>query len=409
VEYRQTGHEDIKIDGKSYKIPTWQVHQKLSPDQMNLLNLQERAQTNMGETAVAQSARMQEHLRGVIDRNRLPTAVRRATPAPNLQQMQGNTNPDLRGDINRQAMTMGIGNDDYEESRKRVEDALFARLNPQLERDYDRLENRLANQGVRGNDQAWYGEMDAFNRQSNDARLAVIMQGGQEQSRLQQMDLNRAQFENAAQGQDFTQQIQQNDHYNSAEMQELMNRYRGTDHFNQTATQQYNLDQQEAAFQQYLRNNAFQEEAAWRNQPISEISALLNGSQPTMPQFQPWQGGTVANTPVGQYHYQSAAIDAQNYQSQLAYQQAGMGGMFGLGSSLISGMFGMSDRRMKTKIERVGELQNGLPVYEFNYIMGGPRHIGLMADEVEQVHPDAVVELGGVKMVNYELAVQPRA
>jgi hypothetical protein len=54
----------------------------------------------------------------------------------------------------------------------------------------------------------------------------------------------------------------------------------------------------------------------------------------------------------------------------------------------------------------VGTLDNGLPVYSFRYGGEGPVHIGLMADEVEQVHPQAVgVHESGFKVVDYGKAV----
>lgn len=65
----------------------------------------------------------------------------------------------------------------------------------------------------------------------------------------------------------------------------------------------------------------------------------------------------------------------------------------------------ISDARMKTNINRVGTLANGLPIYTFNYKSGGPVQIGLMAQDVEQVNPDAVIEINGVKHVNYAKAV----
>lgn len=76
---------------------------------------------------------------------------------------------------------------------------------------------------------------------------------------------------------------------------------------------------------------------------------------------------------------------------------------------IIPGLF--SDRRLKTDITEVGRLHNGLPVYAYRYIDGGPMQIGLMADEVEQLHPDAVAEAktwfsdGVFKTVDYGKAV----
>ena len=66
----------------------------------------------------------------------------------------------------------------------------------------------------------------------------------------------------------------------------------------------------------------------------------------------------------------------------------------------------LSDRRMKKSISEVGRLHNGLPVYVFTYKGGTKPQIGVMAQDVEKVNQDAVIEINGIKMVNYEKAVQ---
>ena len=66
----------------------------------------------------------------------------------------------------------------------------------------------------------------------------------------------------------------------------------------------------------------------------------------------------------------------------------------------------LSDRRAKEDIEKVGELKDGSNVYSFKY-RGEPKtHIGLMADEVEKKTPEAVYDVGGVKMVDYGAATR---
>ncbi len=79
-----------------------------------------------------------------------------------------------------------------------------------------------------------------------------------------------------------------------------------------------------------------------------------------------------------------------------------IGGLLGAAGSAKS-LF--SDRRLKTDIKRVGALDNGLPVYSFRY-HGMPQvHIGLMAQDVERVDPDAVsLHESGFKMVDYDKA-----
>lgn len=67
----------------------------------------------------------------------------------------------------------------------------------------------------------------------------------------------------------------------------------------------------------------------------------------------------------------------------------------------------LSDKRMKTDIEDVGMLDNGLFVYRYRYVGDDKTwHIGLLAQEVEERNPAAVTERDGVKYVNYKLATE---
>lgn len=149
------------------------------------------------------------------------------------------------------------------------------------------------------------------------------------------------------------------------------------------------------------RSQAFGESMATRNAPINEITALLSGSQVSNPAQ---MSGPTPQAQVGGVDY--SGLVNQQYQSKLANQQAMMGGMFGLAGSLGSAAIPfLSDRRLKTDIERVGTLDNGLPVFCYRYKAGGPFHIGVMAQDVEKVHPEAVVDVGGYKAVDYRKAV----
>lgn len=70
----------------------------------------------------------------------------------------------------------------------------------------------------------------------------------------------------------------------------------------------------------------------------------------------------------------------------------------------------MSDRTAKQNIIRVATLPLGIGLYLFDYldelrdIAGHGRQLGVMADEVEGVMPEAVwLHPTGYKMVNYDL------
>lgn len=83
-------------------------------------------------------------------------------------------------------------------------------------------------------------------------------------------------------------------------------------------------------------------------------------------------------------------------------QKEGVGGMIASGIGSAASGIAMSDRRVKRDIERVGELDDGLGVYEWQYVWGGPRHRGVMADEVETLRPWALgPRIAGFATVNY--------
>jgi hypothetical protein len=64
-----------------------------------------------------------------------------------------------------------------------------------------------------------------------------------------------------------------------------------------------------------------------------------------------------------------------------------------------------SDERLKEDAVKVGETKDGQPIYRFKF-KGDPRtHIGLMAQDVEKKHPEAVgLDASGYKTVDYEKA-----
>jgi Chaperone of endosialidase len=87
-------------------------------------------------------------------------------------------------------------------------------------------------------------------------------------------------------------------------------------------------------------------------------------------------------------------------QDQTGAILGGLGGIAMGGASLWK-----SDRRLKQDIELVGkDKATGLNLYEFSYIEDPERarYVGVMADEVKKVRPDAVhTGDGGFDMVNY--------
>lgn len=97
---------------------------------------------------------------------------------------------------------------------------------------------------------------------------------------------------------------------------------------------------------------------------------------------------------------------SQEY-SKTKQEQSPLQSLLG-GASLLTGLFGkLSDIRAKDNIEKVGELDDGQKVYAYSYKGDDPRQreLGLLAQEVEKVRPEAVATgPDGLKRVDYAAA-----
>ena len=111
---------------------------------------------------------------------------------------------------------------------------------------------------------------------------------------------------------------------------------------------------------------------------------------------------------IGQNIYSNYQGALNNYNAGQSSSNQFMGGLFGLGSSAILGSM-MSDRRLKTDIEAIGPLKEGVNFYRYRYHADAPGTIryGLMADEVKRVDPGAVIRTpSGFDAVNYDRAME---
>ena len=83
-------------------------------------------------------------------------------------------------------------------------------------------------------------------------------------------------------------------------------------------------------------------------------------------------------------------------------------GLGAIGGGLFGGLGGLfSDKRLKTGVIAIGKADNGLTIYRYCYIGSPTVHIGFMADEVNEVNPDAVTMTPeGYFMVDYEKATR---
>lgn len=232
-----------------------------------------------------------------------------------------------------------------EEGRQAAYDALIQRNQPQADQQLAALQTQLANKGIGIGSEAWNNELDRYSRAQNDFGLA-------------------------AQGQAMNQM-----------------------------SQQYGIDSN-------ARQNALNEMVTQRQIPLNELTAMLSGSQVTPSSFVNAPQSQIGQTPLADSVYASYNGEMNQYQSDLASSNAMWNTLGNLAGTGATAAFKYSDQRLKKNIVKIGNILNGLAVYTYDYIWGGPRQTGLMAHEVYEVNPDAVIVHDGFLMVNYEEAVK---
>lgn len=131
------------------------------------------------------------------------------------------------------------------------------------------------------------------------------------------------------------------------------------------------------------------------NQLLSALQGSSSGYDVAMDKY-------AAQNNLAQQQYAARQQAANN---KLALTNSIIGAA-GSGAGLAAGVM-LSDERLKENIEPVGKLDNGLTVYCFNYKGEETPQIGLIAQEVQKVKPDAVVEReDGYLMVDYKKATE---
>ena len=153
------------------------------------------------------------------------------------------------------------------------------------------------------------------------------------------------------------------------------------------------------------RAQAYQEALTGRNQPINEITALLSGSQVSQPNFVNTNMPTIPTTDVAGLINTNYNQKLGAWQQQQAQSQGIMGGLLGLGGKLI----GLSDDDAKKDKKRLGDVEGEMGLWEFRYkdeSKSQPKHVGLMASEVEKEKPSAVKRgKDGLRRVDYGKAL----
>lgn len=328
-------------DTDSYTMTT-----SLSPENQRLYDLSQQAKTTYGEAANQQLNNVSGMLSTPFDGRAYQGAGDVA-----LGTTMGATQ--RAGQLASQPF-----NTDFGSVRQQAIDAANSRLQPQFKQQEDELRTRLLNSGVPEGSEQWNRAYRQMNEGQNDSRQQTI--------------LNAEQLTGQAIGQ-------------AGQLRAIP------------------LDEQAriasmAGGQGNQATQAMQTALALRAQPTNEAAALLTGQQVGVPQLQQTPQTQVAPTDyIGAVNNNYAGqLNAYNSANQRA--SAGLGGIASLAGSLAQGgmmLYKASDRRLKTDIRRVGKTDGGLPLYAYRYKAGGPHQIGVMAQDVAKVRPDAVGDIGG--------------
>jgi hypothetical protein len=343
--------------GTAYNIPTFTATQSLSPSGQAIQTENEKSQYNLANMAANQSASLRDLLGSPVNLWGVPEA-------PNTNWLEGPSGVYQAqlgyGDVGGQQRSLGpyaqqqttFGDEqDYNKAREHVEQALFQRMDPQLQRDRAALEARLADQGIQVGSMAHQQAMDQFNRQLTDTRLGITQAGAAEQQQAYAQALGRGQFANQAQMEQFQKQLQSGTFANQAQQQAYQQEALRAQFSNAALAQR--AAQQKMVFdaRNQLRAQSLAEQYQQRNQPINEITALLSGSQVQGPQLVNTPSNQIATTDIAGLINNRFSQDMDSYKQQSANFNSLMGGIFGALGGLAK-----SDRREKEDIDKIGSI-----------------------------------------------------
>lgn len=347
---------------------------QLSPEQQGLYNSQNQISQNMLNVGMAGMDRVGQAQAQPFDMSQMSQFY----GAPQTQQTgYGN----VQGQIDMSGVRQLSGNAD-DASRQRVEEAMMARLNPQFEDQESALRDKMLNSGIPVGSDAWNAEMSRLDQSRNDARTQMVLAGGQEESR--QIGLNQG-----LQGQEFQQAMGRGQFANAANAQQFAQMLGANN-------QNYQQALAQAQFGNQARSQSMQEQAYLRQLPLNELNALRTGGQVSMPQFQSYYtGGQAQASPYFDAGVAQGNYDLARYGTQQGGQNALWGGLANLGSAWL-----MSDLRLKSALTRLGSHPSGVGRYSWTWADGSPG-FGVIAQDIQQAHPEAVREVAGYLAVNY--------
>lgn len=250
-------------------------------------------------------------------------ALNTPVTAPSMQ--TGVTNGSIANGYNPGgAIQAQVGNQDINQSVSNAELANFmgqySLLQPQMAQASEQQSASLAAQGLNPNSAAFQNSQTLFNngqaQELGQVASGAVAAGNNEQNVLNNQQLSAGQFANAAQAQQNTENQGQAAFANTAQQQG-----------NSQALANASLNN--AGLQADFQNQSYAQEL-----PINEFNSLMSSGQVTQPTSTPAQTAVAPTDVEGAYALQQQALQ-QDYQSQMAQYNSGLGGLFNLGSSAL--------------------------------------------------------------------------
>ena len=398
------GNLDYAVTGQDpYGNPTWTATTSLSNTGRQLLDQQDRASLGLGQTINSSLQDVQNTMGRPFDPNTPDINYGGQAPTLNTQganpvdfQRVGQSSP-LQTDLG----TSGMAGWD------RASAILNQRLQPQLAMQQEQSDVKLRNQGIMPGTEAYNRAKSSLGMQQNDLINQSQLTAQQIGGNLFNQDLQAGQFGNQALTQQQQNQISAGGFNNAVGQQGFTNQLANQQAQNQAMNQQFANQQSAAGVGNQAQQQAFNQQMTQYNMPLNTLSALRTGSQVQNPTF---VNSAQQATTAGPDMLGATQMGYNANMGQFNAAQAAQGnfnsGLMGLAGAGIMA----SDVRLKKNIERIGTLPNGLPFYSFEYIdsfkddpMAGKGHFtGVMAQDVEQVMPEAVITMAnGYKAVNY--------
>lgn len=400
-------------------IPQTTATTKLDPAQQHLLDQNNQIASSLNDMAAKGIGYVDQASSSPIDQSKLPSLAGGLATSP-MQTSAAPTGLSVAGAPDRQALQssydfskLGAMPDasQFAGQRDQITNAMMERLQPYIDRDRAAMETKLANQGITHGSEAYGWDQTQFQKGVNDQRIAALLAGDREQQNLfnnamgirqQGMGeaINQGNFANSAAAGMFNQGLAANQFNNAAQGQQFDQNQQALLNNNQAAESQFQQGLASSQFRNQARQQALQEADYFKNQPLNMLNALRSGNQVTTPQFGNVAGGAgIQAAPIYQATADSYNAALNKYKADLAASGGILGGLASLGGAAITKF---SDRRLKKNIQRVAMAADGLGIYSYTYGWSDVPQIGVMADEVAELRPQALGPIVlGYATVNY--------